>query len=60
MLDVLTVPDRCVDLVLTGNVCPQFRQVEQIIGNYSLEPDGSANTLARQLAKRRVRVGLIG
>jgi sugar/nucleoside kinase (ribokinase family) len=60
MIDVLTVPDMCVGLVLTGNVCPQFRQVDQIIGNNSVEPDGSANTLASQLAKRRARVGLIG
>jgi sugar/nucleoside kinase (ribokinase family) len=60
MLDVLSVSDMCVDLVLTGNVRPQFGQVEQIIANYALELGGSANIFASQLVKLGARVGLIG
>jgi ribokinase len=60
MLDVLSVSDMCVDLVLTGNVRPQFGQVEQIIGAYFLELGGSANIFASQLAKLGARVGLVG
>jgi sugar/nucleoside kinase (ribokinase family) len=59
-LDVLTVSDMCVDLVLTGNVRPVFQQVEQIVGGYALELGGSANIFASQLAKLGSRVGVIG
>jgi len=60
MLDVLSVSDMCVDLVLTGNVRPHFGQVEQTIADYILELGGSANIFASQLAKLGGRVGLIG
>jgi sugar/nucleoside kinase (ribokinase family) len=59
-LDVLTVADMCVDLMLAGNVRPQFHQVEQIIGDYFVELGGSANIFATQMAKLEVRVGVIG
>ena len=59
-LDVLTVSDMCVDLVLAGNIRPQFHQIEQIIGNYFVELGGSANIFATQLAKLGARVGVIG
>jgi len=59
-LDVLTVADMCVDLVLTGDVRPRFHQIEQIIENYELELGGSANIFACQLAKLGARVGVIG
>jgi len=59
-LEVLTVSDMCVDLVLTGNVHPQFHQIEQIVDNYALEIGGSANIFASQLAKLGARVGVVG
>ncbi|HEX4486820.1 MAG TPA: carbohydrate kinase family protein [Terriglobales bacterium] len=59
-LSVLTVSDMCVDLVVTGNVRPQFHQVEQIVGDYAIELGGSANVFASQLAKLGQRVGVIG
>jgi len=59
-LDVLTVSDMCVDLVLAGNVRPQFHQVEQIIGDYFVELGGSANIFATQMAKLGGRAGVIG
>src|SRR5208283_3815501 len=60
VLDVLTVSDMCVDVVLRGNVRPQFHQVEQIIGDCSIELGGSANIFATQLAKLGARVGVLG
>ena len=59
-LDVLAVSDMCVDVVLKGNVRPQFHQVEQIIGDCSIELGGSANIFATQLAKLGARVGVLG
>ncbi len=60
MLDVLAVSDMCVDLVLSGNVRPQFHQIEQLIDNYSLEMGGSANIFVSQYAKLGGRSGLLG
>lgn len=59
-LDVLTVTDMCIDLVLAGNVRPQFHQVEQIIDDYSMELGGSANIFASQMVKLGARAGVIG
>jgi len=58
--DVATVSDMCVDLVVSGNVRPEFQQVEQIVGDYSLELGGSANIFATQLAKLGARAGVLG
>jgi ribokinase len=58
--DVATVSDMCVDLVVSGNVRPEFHQVEQIVGDYSLELGGSANIFATQLAKLGARAGVLG
>jgi len=58
--DVATVSDMCVDLVVSGNVRPEFHQVEQIVGDYSLELGGSANIFASQLAKLGARAGILG
>lgn len=58
--DVATVSDMCVDLVVRGNVRPEFHQVEQIVGDYSLELGGSANIFATQLAKLGARAGVLG
>jgi len=60
MLEVLSVSDMCVDLVLSGNIRPQFQQVEQLIENYSLEMGGSANIFASQFAKLGGKSGLVG
>jgi ribokinase len=57
---VLMVSDMCADLVVTGNVRPQFHQVEQVVGDYSLELGGSANIFASQMVKLGARVGVIG
>ncbi len=59
-IDVLCVSDMCVDVVLTGNVRPQFKQVEQIIGDCSIELGGSANIFASQMAKLGSRAGVVG
>ena len=59
-LDVFCVADTCVDLLLAGNVRPQFRQIEQLIGNYSLELGGSADIFASQFAKLGGRAGVLG
>src|SRR3977135_1268743 len=58
--DVATVSDMCVDLVVSGNVRPEFHQVEQIVGDYSLELGGSANIFAAQLAKLGAKAGVVG
>jgi ribokinase len=60
MFDVLSVSDMCVDLVLSGNIHPQFKQVEQLIESYSLEMGGSANIFASQFAKLGGKSGLVG
>jgi sugar/nucleoside kinase (ribokinase family) len=60
MLDVLSVSDMCVDLVISGNVRPEFHQVEQLVEDYSLEMGGSANIFASQFAKLGGQSGLVG
>ena len=56
----MIVCDTCVDLVLTGNVRPQFHQVEQIVDDCSLQLGGSATIFGSQLGKLGDRVGAIG
>jgi sugar/nucleoside kinase (ribokinase family) len=59
-LDVLLASDMCVDLLLTGNVRPRFRQVEQVVDDYALELGGSANIFAAQSRKLGAHVGVVG
>src|ERR1700680_2868615 len=59
-LDVITVSDMCADLVVTGNVRPEFHQLEQLVSDYSLELGGSANIFASQMVKLGARAGIIG
>ncbi len=59
-LDILCVSDMCVDLVLSGNVRPQFNQIEQLMRDYTLEIGGSANIFASQFVKLGGRAGVIG
>ncbi len=58
--DVALVSDMCVDLILSGNVRPQFSQVEQIVSDYNLELGGSANIFACQMAKLGGRTAVLG
>jgi ribokinase len=58
--DVFCAADLCIDLILTGNVVPQFHQVEQLIGDYHLDMGGSAPIFACQFAKLGGRAGVIG
>lgn len=58
--DCLCVADMCVDLLLWGNVRPQFRQVEQIVDGYLLELGGSANLFASQFTRLGGRAGVLG
>ncbi len=60
MLDIFCVSDMCVDMVMTGDVRPRFKQVEQIIDGYSVELGGSANIFASQVAKLGSPSGVIG
>jgi len=59
-LNVLTVSDMCIDLVISGNVHPEFNQVEKIVGDYAIDLGGSANIFASQMAKLGERVGVVG
>ena len=58
--DVMIACDTCCDLMMTGNVRPQFKQIEQLVGDYSLEMGGSATIFGSQLGKLGLRVGAIG
>jgi sugar/nucleoside kinase (ribokinase family) len=57
---VAVATDMCVDLLLRGNVRPQFRQVEQLIEGYELEIGGSGNVFACQMAKLGVATTIFG
>ncbi|HZO89085.1 MAG TPA: carbohydrate kinase family protein [Chthonomonadaceae bacterium] len=60
LLDVCCAADLCVDLIVTGDVTPRFRQVEQLVDDYTLELGGSATIFASQFARLGGRAGLIG
>lgn len=59
-LDVLSVSDTCVDLIVTGNVRPKFGQVEQLVDDYAVDVGGSAPIFASQFVKLGGRAGLVG
>lgn len=59
--DVITLGDMCVDLIVSGgDVVPCFGQVEQLVGDYTLEMGGSCCIFACQAAKLGLRVGILG
>ena len=58
--DILTPLDICVDLILTGNVQPEFGQKEKIVDDYIIEMGGSNCIFACQAAKLGMRVAGIG
>lgn len=60
-IDVLTLGDLCVDLILTGeNVTPEFGQKEKLIDGYSLEMGGSCSIFACQTAKLGLETSVVG
>jgi sugar/nucleoside kinase (ribokinase family) len=59
--DLITFGDMCVDLIVSGDdVVPRFGQVEQLVGDYSLEMGGSCCIFACQAARLGMRVGILG
>lgn len=59
--DVVTFGDMCVDLiVLGGDVVPRFGQVEQLVGDYTVEMGGSCCLFACQAARLGLRVAVLG
>jgi sugar/nucleoside kinase (ribokinase family) len=59
--DVLTFGDMCVDLIVSGgDVVPRFGQVEQLVGDYTVEMGGSCCLFACQAAKLGLRVAVLG
>jgi sugar/nucleoside kinase (ribokinase family) len=60
-IDVLTLGDLCVDLILFGSdITPEFGQKEKLIDDYSLEMGGSCSIFACQAAKLGLHTALIG
>lgn len=59
LYDVMTFADVCADLIVTGNVRPRFRQVEQFV-NYSLQIGGSGAIFAAQMARLGGSTALLG
>jgi len=60
-IDIFTVGDLCVDMILTGNdVMPEFGQKEKLIGDYSLEMGGSCSIFACQAAKLGLKTVIVG
>src|SRR5690349_4188075 len=60
VLDVLTVSDMAVDVILDTETRPHFGQTEVLIRDYALEVGGSANIFASQFKKLGGTVGVIG
>lgn len=49
--DVTVFADLCIDMLFSGNVTPQFNQVEQFVDDYQIELGGSAAIFASQFKK---------
>ncbi|MBA3708837.1 MAG: carbohydrate kinase family protein, partial [Planctomycetes bacterium] len=60
MLAIGCASDMCVDFILHGNVRPRFKQIEQLIGGYTLEVGGSANIFASQFVKLGGSCAVVG
>ena len=58
--DLITIADLCVDIILTGDVKPNFRQVEKIIDDCTLEMGGSCSIFACQAAKLGLKTAVLG
>src|ERR1035437_7473582 len=60
MLDFFSAADLCVDVILRGNTRPRFGQVEQLIGDYTMELGGSATICAGQFGNLGGSAGIMG
>ena len=60
-IDVLTLGDLCVDLIITGkDVIPEFGQKEKLVDDYSLEMGGSCSIFACQTGKLGLNTAVVG
>jgi len=60
-VDVLTLGDICVDLILNGkDIMPEFGQKEKIFEDYRLEMGGSCTIFACQTAKLGLKTVVLG
>lgn len=60
-IDVLTLGDLCVDLILRGaDIVPEFGQKEKMLDNYSLEMGGSSSIFACQCSKLGLKTTVVG
>src|SRR5215212_1724045 len=60
VLEIATVSDMAVDVILDTESRPHFGQSEILIRDYALEVGGSANIFASQFKKLGGRIGLVG
>jgi ribokinase len=59
--DIITFGDMCVDLLVSGgDIVPRFGQVEQLVGDYTLEMGGSTCIFACQAARLGAKTGILG
>lgn len=58
--DVMALADACIDLIVTGDVRPRFRQVEQFVDDFSLQLGGSGAIFACQLARLGASTAVAG
>jgi ribokinase len=58
--EVMTLADVCIDLIMTGDVRPRFRQVEQFVDDFSMQLGGSAAIFASQMANLGVSTAMLG
>lgn len=60
-IDVLTIADFCVDMILSGNdMVPEFGQKEKLIEDYTVEMGGSCTIFASQAAKLGMKTAVAG
>jgi len=60
-IDVLTIGDLCVDVVLSGrDVVPEFGQKEKLVDDYIVEMGGSGSIFVCQAAKLGLKSAIIG
>jgi sugar/nucleoside kinase (ribokinase family) len=59
--EIITFGDPCVDLIMSGgDIVPRFGQVEQLVGDYTLEMGGSTCIFACQAARLGLRTSILG
>jgi len=60
VLDIVTVSDMALDVILDTETRPHFGQTEVLIRDYALEVGGSANIFASQFTKLGGKIGIVG